>query len=72
MAAHARLNNEFTEDEKYHNLMSGFKYLTLNKRVHFDIAHNIVKQNEPRHEKTCLRVCDQVRLKPACSAKEAS
>ena len=23
---------------------------------------------EPRHEKTCLRVCDQVRLKPACAA----
>ena len=22
MAAHARLKNEFTEDEKYHNLMS--------------------------------------------------
>ena len=27
---------------------------------------------EPRHEKTCLRVFDQVRLKIACSAKETS
>ena len=27
---------------------------------------------EPCHEKTCLRVFDQVRLKPACSATEAS
>ena len=27
---------------------------------------------EPHHEKTCLRVCDQVRLKPACSATETS
>ena len=27
MAAHARLKNEFTEDEKYHNLMRWLKYL---------------------------------------------
>ena len=27
---------------------------------------------EPRHEKTCLRVCDQVGNKPACTATEAS
>ena len=26
MAAHARLKNEFTEDEKYHNFMSWLKY----------------------------------------------
>ena len=26
MAAHARLKTEFTEDEKYHNLMSWLKY----------------------------------------------
>ena len=26
---------------------------------------------EPRHEKTCLHVCDQGRLKPACTAIEA-
>ena len=26
MAAHACLKNEFTEDEKYHNLMSWLKY----------------------------------------------
>ena len=26
MAAHARLENKFTEDEKYHNLMSHFVY----------------------------------------------
>ena len=28
MAAHARLKNEFTEDEKCHNLMSWFKCLS--------------------------------------------
>ena len=28
MAAHAHLKNEFTEDEKYHNLMSWLIYLT--------------------------------------------
>ena len=27
MAAHAHLKNEFTEDEKYHNLMNWLKYL---------------------------------------------
>ena len=27
---------------------------------------------EPRHEKTCLRGLRQLRLKPACSATEAS
>ena len=26
MAAHARLKNEFTDDEKYHNLMSWLKF----------------------------------------------
>ena len=26
MAAHARLKNEFTEDEKYYNLMTWLKY----------------------------------------------
>ena len=26
MAAHARLKNEFTEDEKYNNLMTWLKY----------------------------------------------
>ena len=25
---------------------------------------------EPRHEKTCLRVCDRVRVKPVCSADQ--
>ena len=31
-----------------------------------------MSSNESHHEKTCLWVCDQVRLKPACSATEAS
>ena len=26
MAAHVRLKNQFTEDEKYHNLMRGLNY----------------------------------------------
>ena len=29
MAAHARLKNEFTEDEKYHNIMSWLNFITL-------------------------------------------
>ena len=28
--------------------------------------------NLPRHEKTCLRVCDKVRHKPTCLAAETS
>ena len=28
--------------------------------------------SEPSHEKTCLQVCDQVRLKPACAATEVN
>ena len=31
MAAHARLKNEFTEDEKYHNLMRGLIYILQKK-----------------------------------------
>ena len=36
MAAHARLKNESTEDEKYHNLMSWLNctFISVNK-VHF-------------------------------------
>ena len=29
MAVHVRLKNAFTEDEKYHNLMSWLKYTDL-------------------------------------------
>ena len=39
-----------------------------NMDTQVDDQHKI---NEPRHENKCLRVCDQVRLKPACSATEA-
>ena len=48
MTAHARLKNEFTEDEKYHNLM---KWLisVLNAGTSATEAY------EPHHEKTCLR-----------------
>ena len=36
-------------------------------------AGNELKRTyEPRHEKTCPGIFDQVRLKPACSATEAS
>ena len=42
--------------------------------LRFFISHAILLYTpEPCHEKTCLReVWDQVRLKPACSAAEAS
>ena len=33
MAAHARLKNEFMEDEKYYNLMSWLIYVTLHELV---------------------------------------
>ena len=48
---HARLQNEFTEDEKCHNLM---KWLISAFVVIGDLAfyHGIF---ETRHEKTCLR-----------------
>ena len=48
MAAHARLKNEFTEDEKYHNLMTWLKafscckidilFRTLNKMLYMCMA----------------------------------
>ena len=47
MAAHARLKNEFKEDEKYHNLMSWLK-LSISTGKIVDVC-------EPRREKTCLR-----------------
>ena len=40
MAAHAHLKNEFTEDEKCHNLMSWLKLTFLRQKV--DIALVIV------------------------------
>ena len=36
MAAHARLKNaKFTEDEKYHNLILRFKYISKSKGTEF-------------------------------------
>ena len=35
MAAHARLKNEFTEDKKYHNLMTWLIYLGRVKRIRY-------------------------------------
>ena len=32
----------------------------------------VVVEFEPRQEKTVFEVCDQVRLKPACSADQSS
>ena len=62
MAAHARLKNEFTEDEKYHNLMTasnvyGAKYsLTLLIVTGFIafLVNLSYRLNEPRHEKSCF------------------
>ena len=43
MAACARLKNEFTEDEKYHNLMRWLKY----QRVH-------IRQTDAREDRPAL------------------
>ena len=57
MAAHARLKNEFTEDEKYHNVM---RWLILSfQSLSFCCFFNTIKlwadtdiRNEPPHDKT--------------------
>ena len=51
-------------------------FMVLVSHVVFDfikvcLGLNITGLNKPRHEKTCLQVCDQVRHKPACAATEA-
>ena len=45
----------------------GLFYPSLTPMKDYTCSHTI----EPRHEKTCLRVFDQVRLKSACAATEA-
>ena len=48
MAAHARLKNEFTEDEKYHNLMthgSNTSYLSAKYHVAAYVAAEYCKLN---------------------------
>ena len=66
-AAHARLKNEFTEDEKCHNLMSWlvsywvfpcslFSYFTVLLSIVIpSLWEERIGLYEPRHEKTCLR-----------------
>ena len=47
MAAHVRLKNEFTEDEKYHNPMSWLKYELFSGKFWLqvlEISANIFKQ----------------------------
>ena len=46
MVAHARLKNKFTEDEKYHNLMTLLKY-------HAEVSSILNSKNDcdPRHRK---------------------
>ena len=43
MAAHARLKNEFTEDEKYHNLM---RWLILFLKIYLDIYIECIHRNQ--------------------------
>ena len=46
MAAHARLKNEFTEDEKYHNLIRWLIYRSINDTVELrvkDVSWRSVK-----------------------------
>ena len=64
MAAHARLKNEFTEDETYHNLMAWLinersETATIKSRSQHMTSRGIEKQNmklhiqnESRHDKT--------------------
>ena len=62
MAAHARLKNEFTEDEKYHDLMIWLKCFDQKKGAN-DVMSYVLRQcdkdlcakrelSEPRHDKT--------------------
>ena len=76
MAAHARLKNEFTEDEKCHNLMSWLirqlfirlaRLCNIETSVHMHSYYMSIVTRKP-----VFGVCDQGRLKPVCSAKEAS
>ena len=74
MAAHARLMNEFTEDENGHNLMRWLKQLTLRDHRYDsnEIHNNSYFKLSHVTRKPVFGVCDQVRHKPACAATEAS
>ena len=50
-AAHACLKNEFTEDEKYHNLISWLKENTFPRIYTINKRRGITGTIEPRHEK---------------------
>ena len=59
MAGHARLKNEFTEDEKCHNLMRWLKY--FDKEILWKQGNHTSEEYtrlgftyELEHEKTCL------------------
>ena len=52
MAGHACLKNEFTEDEKYHNLMS---WLTIDYSSLWSQGFPSILSIESLHEKACLR-----------------
>ena len=41
MAAHARLKNEFTEDKKYHNLMTWLSWFSLSFKEYFSGEHRL-------------------------------
>ena len=43
MAAHARLKNEFTEDEKYHNLMTWLLFLFTEVQMYLIILELMEK-----------------------------
>ena len=77
MAAHARLKNEFTEDEKCHNLMSWlirllFIRLTRLCKIEASSVHMHSHYMSIVTRKPVFVVCDQDRLKPVCSAEEGS
>ena len=60
MAAHARLKNEFTEDEKYHNLMRWLNYVRmdgLGLYVLFNSMSIISGQWKAEREELCAIKC---------------
>ena len=88
MAVHVHLKDEFTEDEKYHNLMRWFNLTSRgDARVEVDSYMDTIWTESwtpiftPGQlcitlslvmRKPVFRVCKQVRLKLACSAAETN
>ena len=59
MNAHARLKNEFKEDEKCHNLMSRLKSFSKSDSRHVEAQMDVVYDKELRPlQADAMRQCD--------------